>query len=300
MGRDFKNVGPPLQTIKASIFIMYFPCLVYLIIAIHEINHAHSESNNLNIFNDDDGVDLETPIFSVGNGGDDTSLTADDAIKQQLTSTCIGTIDQEDFLSASSSSSNTNLFVRDRDQQDHEQCLPPVNIGADVLNLWKDPLFELERQSTPTTNGDKTPDATKPLGDLSPGPGPGPGPGPEGPKIPTLLAPFDHSEQSDQSNDLESDQPVWNEYEGRENDKSGFGTGSFGSERLEDYDIDTEIDDEDYNPCKAPWRPDGYKYDLCCNGQAFLSRQVTEWKYDAVDSCDLSEFVLLLETIHNT
>ena len=166
--------------------------------------------------------------------------------------------------------------------------MPPVNIGANVLNLWKDPLFELERQSTQPTNGAKNTGATEPPEDLSPGPGPGSGP--EGPKIPLLLAPFDHLEQSDQSGDLDSDQPVWKEYEGRVYDKSGFGIGSFGSERLEEYNVDTGIDDEDYNPCNAPWRPDGYENDLCCYGQAFLSRQVTEWKYDAVDSCDLSEF----------
>lgn len=271
---------------------MHFPPLVYLIIiAVYEIDRAHSEPNVVNIFTADDGVDFETPLFLAGNGGNDASLTADSAIKQQLPITCVGTIGQED-LSTSSPSSDTNLFVRDPDHQNHEQCLPPVNIGADVFNLWKDPLFELERQSTPPppTNGDKTPDATEPPESLM-----SPGPGPEGPKLPTLLAPpFDHSKPPDQSSDgLDlDDQPIWKDYEGRVYDKSGFGIGSFGSERLEDYDIDTDtgIDEEDYNPCNAPWRPDGYEFDLCCDGQAFLSRQVTEWKYDAVDECDLSEF----------
>lgn len=266
---------------------MYFPRLVSLVIATYKISNAYAELNHLNMFNDDDGVDLKTSSFFAGNGNDDASYTAEDAINQQMTTNCVSTTSQEDLLlSTGSPSSNTNLFVRD-----HEQCLPPVNIGANVLNLWQDPLFELERQITTPTSGDKTPGATGPLEGLGPGlgPGPGPGSGPEGPKIPSLLAPFDHP---DESNDLGSDQPDWKDYEGSEYDKQGTRIDSYGSERLDDDDIDGEygIDEEEYNPCKAPWRPDGYVYDLCCTGPAFMSRQVTEWKYDAVMSCDRSEF----------
>lgn len=243
--------------------------------------HTHSEPNNLDLFNSDDDVDFKTSSsFFVGDGNDDDAFfTAGAAISQPITNPCVSTIGQEDHLLStnSPSSSNINLFARD-----HEECLPPVNIGADVRNLWTDPLFELERQITTPTSGDGTPDATGPLGGL----GSGPGPGPEGPKIPTLLSPFDHPDQPDGSDDLGSDQPDFEDY-----------AGSSSSERLEDdvFDREYRIDEEDFNPCKAPWRPDGYEYDLCCIGKAFLSRQVTGWKYDVIDLCDFSESFCLLK-----
>lgn len=262
---------------------MYFPRRVFFvfIIALYEIvDYARSESDDLNLFNDDD-VNSETTLLFAGNGNDDESLTADNAINKQLTTTCVGTTGQEDLLFSSSvPSTNIDLFARDRNHPDHEQCLPPVNIGADALNLWKDPLFELERQM-------KTP------GSGPGGSGPGPGPGPEGPKLPPLLVPFDNPELPEKpEEDPESNPLVWQDYEGSVYDEFGWRIGSYGSERLEEDVVGDEngIDEEDYNPCTAPWRPDGYAYDLCCNGPAYKSRQVTGWKYDAVESCDWSEF----------
>ena len=247
------------------------------------VGYARSESDNLNLFNDDD-VNSETSLLFAGNGKEDESLTADDAINKQLTTTCVGTIGQEDLLLPSSTpSTNMDLFARDRNHQDHEQCLPPVNIGADTLNLWKDPLSELERQITAPGPGP---------GPGGSSPGPGPGPGPEGPRVPPLLVPFDNPEQPKESDDPNSDQPVWEDFEGSVYEEFGWRIGSYGSEELEDDVVDDEngIDEDDFNPCTAPWRPDGYEYDLCCNGPAYVSRQVTGWKYDAVESCDWSEF----------
>ena len=242
--------------------IMYFHRFVSLIIAIHHIVYAHSEIDNLN---PPDGRDLETSLFT---GNIDNDFLTADAINQ--VSSCVG---PEDHLSSSISNSDIFLFARD---PEHEECLPPVNIGADVLNLWKDPVSELERQIL----NDKTPGAT--------------GPGPEEPKPPAHILLYDPDDGDDMFRI--PDEEGWVDYEGPVYDEHGWRIDSYGSERrVEDEEEENNVDedDDDEDPCAVSYGPKGFEWDLCCDGPAYRSTTPgTVWEYDAVESCDWSKLFL--------
>lgn len=236
-----------------------------LITAIHHIGYAHSQIDSLNPLN---GLDLETSLFT---GNNDNDFLLADAINQ--INSCIA---PEDHLSSSISNSDINLFTRD---PEHEECLPPVNIGADVLNLWKDPLSQLERQ---ILNG-KIPGAT----------GPG-GPGPEEPGPPDFIPLYDPED----GDDLLSipDEEGWVDYPGPVYDEHGFRIGSYGSERrVEDEEENGfDEDDDDEDPCSASYGPNGFEWDWCCDGPAYESTTPgSVWQYNAIESCDWSKFSLI-------
>lgn len=268
---------------------MHFHRLFFSIIAIHQIGRAHSRIVHLNPL---DGRDLETSLFA---GTDDEPLfMADTGNKVKP---CTG---QEDHLSSSLLNSDTNLFTRDPNPE-HEQCLPPVNIGADVLNLgqdpllkldlnsgqdplsklnlnlWKDPIPELERVLTK----DKTPGGTGGTNGL--------GPGPEGPKVPPSFTPSDDEDDEERWEELFPipDETGWADYKGPVWTKDGWSQGPFGWERR----IDEEDDDND--PCDSLTTPTGFVWDLCCDGPPYVpTNPGTTWQYDAVEGCDWSKFFL--------
>ena len=262
---------------------MYFHRHFFSIIVIHQIGHAHSQIIDLNSL---DGRDLETSLFNDG------PLLMADANNQ--INPCTGQVDQQ--LSSSFSNSNVNLFTRDP-KPENEQCLPPVNIGADVhvlgsgvLNLFKDPISELEQLVTK----DKASGGTG-------GPN-GLGSGPETPGVPPRFNPFDDEEEDDWGTELFPDseeEEGWVPYEGDVWGPEGFKDGSYGSERrVDEEETDDKLlfgEDED-EPCNSITTPAGYQWDLCCDGPPYLPPITTNvaWKYDAVEGCDWGKFFSVL------
>lgn len=246
---------------------MFFHRLLFSFLTIHQLGYASSRLVNLNPL---DGRDLEPALF------DDPPLLMADTSNNPI-NPCTG---QVDHLSSSLSNDDVNLFTRDPNPE-LNQCLPPVNIGAEPLNLklFNDPLSVLENLVTK----DKTPSGGKGPNGLGPG-------GPEIPGIPGL------PDEDDFDRGVElwpiPDESGWKKYEGPVYGPEGFRDGSYGSERLQEEDEVLEDDDEedDDGPCLG-----NYIWDLCCDGPPTVpTTPGTVWQYDAVEECDWSNYFLFL------
>ena len=269
---------------------MYFNCFFLSIFIVHQISCAYSRTVNLNLF---DGRDLKTSLFD----DDEPLLIADTSNK---INPCTVQSDQQQLSSSFSNDNdnvnvNVNLFTRgpnpNPNPEIHEECLPPVNIGADVhalessdaLNLFEDPISELEQLVTQRKKG---PDGTG-----GGGPPNGPGPGPETPGVPPK---FDGPDEDEGG--MEELFPIpneeeegWTTFTGPVYIKEGLRDRLQGPEQEIGDDqegADDEGNDDDNKACR-----EGYKWNLCCDGPPHMATSSgVEWQYDAVEACESSKF----------
>lgn len=149
-------------------------------------------------------------------------------------------------------SGEANLFVRDS-----PECLPPVNIGADTLQLFEDPLTLLE--NLPLSTDDDFSGSGLP---------PPQSPGPSDPISPGLLP----KEQQDR---------LWTADERR----------AFEKEMAEQGWVDmppVPRPVRDIDPACDPEVLGGiYEEYLCCGGQVWINRSFVRnhWKYEKVETC---------------
>ncbi len=217
--------------------------------------------------NNDDSLNAGISTL-LWNDDDESSLVADATLQ---TSACVS---QRDL--APSNEEMRTLFGRDG-----PQCLPPVNIGAEAFNLWKDPLTELERLA--------------PENEIHDPPEPGFDPENPEPQIPLTspLDPLDDEETDEDKFWREMDEQGWVPYEGdvydagetppveepivEEEDEDGMGIFIFNKD----------------DPCSS-FLDLGYRFNLCCDGPTQPNDSPGIANYAVVFECETCKLLQMI------